>query len=112
MEQNASIVFLDEPTSALDVHTESLLLSSLRKLHESQNPTTIIIAHRLSTVVDADKIIVMSHGQVVEQGTHQELVALGGVYAKMWERQVSGTKHASELCVLLPKLSTLHARPV
>lgn len=79
------ILILDEATSALDTGTEQEIQSALRAV--SANRTTITIAHRLSTVVDADQIIVLDHGEMVERGTHAELLAREGVYARMWAMQ-------------------------
>ncbi len=79
------ILILDEATSALDTMTEQEIQSALRRV--SQNRTTLVIAHRLSTVVDADEIIVIEKGRIVERGTHRALLAMGGVYAAMWNRQ-------------------------
>ena len=79
------ILILDEATSALDTGTEQEIQSALRAV--SANRTTITIAHRLSTVVDADQIIVLDHGEVAERGTHTELLAHDGVYARMWAMQ-------------------------
>jgi ATP-binding cassette subfamily B protein len=79
------ILVLDEATSALDTMTEQEIQTALRQV--SRNRTTLVIAHRLSTVVDADEIIVLEAGRIVERGRHGELLALGGVYASMWNRQ-------------------------
>jgi len=79
------ILILDEATSALDSFTEHQIQEALKKV--SENRTTLVIAHRLSTVVDADEIIVLEKGQVAERGTHGELLARGGIYAAMWNRQ-------------------------
>ncbi len=83
--KNPRILILDEATSALDTRTEQDIQQALRSL--ARNRTTLTIAHRLSTVTDADQIIVLDQGQVVESGTHQELLALGGIYAQMWALQ-------------------------
>jgi ATP-binding cassette subfamily B protein len=83
--KNPPILILDEATSALDTHTEKEIQSALKRI--SENRTTLIIAHRLSTVVDADEIIVLDHGRIAERGRHEELLALGGKYAAMWSRQ-------------------------
>ena len=79
------ILVLDEATSALDTRTEQDIQAALRAV--SSHRTTLTIAHRLSTVVDADEIIVLDQGQVVERGTHAQLVARGGTYARMWAMQ-------------------------
>jgi subfamily B ATP-binding cassette protein MsbA len=82
---NAPILLLDEATSALDPLSEKLVKDALAKL--MQNRTTLVIAHRLSTVIHADKIIVVSNGQVIEEGTHQELLDKGGSYANLYSKQ-------------------------
>ncbi len=79
------ILLLDEATSALDSYTEKEIQDALDRV--SRNRTTLVIAHRLSTVVGADTIIVLDNGQIVERGTHQELLAQGGLYAGLWNRQ-------------------------
>jgi len=79
------ILLFDEATSALDTETEQAIQQNLREL--AQGKTALVIAHRLSTVVDADEILVLDAGQVVERGRHRDLVAKGGVYAAMWARQ-------------------------
>jgi ABC-type transport system involved in Fe-S cluster assembly fused permease/ATPase subunit len=83
--KNPPILLLDEATSALDTHTEREIQSALKEV--SKNRTTLVIAHRLSTVVDADEILVLDHGTIVERGRHDELVAMGGHYASMWNKQ-------------------------
>ena len=84
--KNPPILILDEATSALDSHTEEEIRAALNIM--SENRTTVIIAHRLSTVVDADEIIVLDQGEIVERGTHQSLLEKEGVYAGMWLRQL------------------------
>jgi ATP-binding cassette subfamily B protein len=79
------ILMLDEATSALDSHTEREIQDALERV--ARERTSLVIAHRLSTVVHADNIIVLDHGQIVEQGTHPELLAKGGLYASLWARQ-------------------------
>ena len=79
------ILVFDEATSALDTHTEREIQAALRKV--SADRTTLVIAHRLSTVVDADEIIVLEQGRVAERGRHDELLARGGLYEAMWRRQ-------------------------
>ena len=79
--RNNPILILDEPTAALDTESERMVIEALERLMKGR--TVITIAHRLSTIRDADKIIVLDGGVVAEQGTHQELVALGGIYAEL-----------------------------
>jgi ATP-binding cassette subfamily B protein len=79
------IIVFDEATSALDTRSERAIQSELDRL--AQGRTSIVIAHRLSTVVNADWILVMEHGRIVEQGQHSELIERGGVYARMWSLQ-------------------------
>jgi len=80
-----TILIFDEATSALDTHTEQEILASLREV--SANHTTLTIAHRLSTVIDADEILVLEAGRIAERGNHAALLAMNGVYAGMWARQ-------------------------
>jgi ATP-binding cassette subfamily B protein len=79
------ILILDEATSALDIHTEREIQAALDRV--SADRTTLVIAHRLSTVVNADEIIVLDDGRIVERGTHDGLLRKGGLYASMWNRQ-------------------------
>ena len=83
--RNAPILLLDEATSALDAESEARVQAALEQL--SSGRTTLVIAHRLSTVRRADKIVVMERGRVVDQGPHAELIGRGGVYAKLYELQ-------------------------
>ena len=84
--KDAPIVLLDEPTSSLDVETEKGVMEALRRLCKGK--TTLTIAHRLSTVVDSDEILVMLQGKIAERGTHQELMAGGGWYSQMFTLQL------------------------
>jgi subfamily B ATP-binding cassette protein MsbA len=86
--KNAPILVLDEATSSLDTESERLVQAAMQKLME--NRTTLVIAHRLSTVEHADRIIVLAHGRVVESGTHRELLARDGVYANLHRIQFGG----------------------
>jgi ATP-binding cassette subfamily B protein len=79
------ILVLDEATSALDIHTEREIQAALERI--STNRTTLVIAHRLATIVNADEIIVLDGGRIVERGTHGELLDQDGLYASMWNRQ-------------------------
>ena len=79
------ILLLDEATSALDSHTEKEIQDALERV--SKNRTTLVIAHRLSTIVSADEIIVLDQGVIAERGTHYQLLAKGGLYASLWNRQ-------------------------
>jgi ATP-binding cassette subfamily B protein len=90
--KNPPILILDEATSALDTDTERDIQDSLRAMGEGRS--VISIAHRLSTIADSDLIVVMEHGQIIEQGTHDDLLAQGGRYAAMWARQIAGEDEA------------------
>ncbi|MDV2468392.1 ABC transporter ATP-binding protein [Acinetobacter chinensis] len=86
--KDAPILILDEATSALDSEVEAAIQSSLDDLMEGK--TVIAIAHRLSTIAQMDRLIVLDEGKIAEQGTHDELVALNGIYAQLWQRQTGG----------------------
>jgi ATP-binding cassette subfamily B protein len=88
------LLILDEATSALDSRTEAAIQDTLNLL--AQRRTTIIVAHRLSTIVHADEIVVMDKGRIAERGTHAGLVARGGLYAEMWARQQAEQREAEE----------------
>jgi ATP-binding cassette subfamily B protein len=85
--KNPPILLLDEATSALDTQTESDIQQALREM--GQGRTVITIAHRLSTIADSDRIVVLDAGRVIEEGTHDDLLARGGRYAAMWALQVA-----------------------
>jgi ATP-binding cassette, subfamily B, heavy metal transporter len=87
--KNPAILIFDEATSALDSESEKAIQSEIAAV--SRERTTMIIAHRLSTIVDADEIIVMDSGRIVERGTHGELLANAGVYARLWALQAEAT---------------------
>jgi ATP-binding cassette, subfamily B, heavy metal transporter len=89
------ILIFDEATSSLDTHTEQAIQRTLAEVSEDR--TTLVIAHRLSTVVDADRILVMDAGRIAEQGTHRELLAAQGRYATMWELQRREREQALEV---------------
>lgn len=92
--KNPAILIFDEATSALDSKSEKAIQEELRSI--ARNRTTLIIAHRLSTVVDADQILVMEQGRIVERGAHRELLAQYGVYAQMWNLQKQEEKEHIE----------------
>jgi ATP-binding cassette subfamily B protein len=83
--KNPRILIFDEATSALDSRAEKAIQAELERIAEGR--TTLVIAHRLSTVMDADQILVLDHGRIVERGTHGELLAAQGEYARMWALQ-------------------------
>ena len=97
-----SILLFDEATSALDSHTEKEIQASIREV--SADRTTLIIAHRLSTVVDADEILVLDEGRVVERGSHNALLGLDGLYAAMWHRQQQAAEYQERLAEALGSL--------
>ncbi|MGY8876965.1 MAG: ATP-binding cassette domain-containing protein, partial [Pseudoalteromonas sp.] len=86
--KNAPILILDEATSALDSEVEAAIQASLDDLMTGK--TVIAIAHRLSTIAQMDRLIVLDDGGVVEQGTHEQLIAKGGIYAALWTHQTGG----------------------
>jgi ATP-binding cassette subfamily B protein len=96
---------LDEATSALDSHTEHEIQESLERV--SRGRTSLVIAHRLSTIVGADEIIVLDQGRIAERGTHSRLLALGGLYASMWNRQ----REAEEAREKLAQIDDDHEAP-
>jgi ATP-binding cassette subfamily B protein len=83
--KNPRILIFDEATSALDSRAEKAIQAELERIAEGR--TTLVIAHRLSTVMDADQILVLGHGRIVERGTHQQLLDAKGEYARMWALQ-------------------------
>ncbi len=91
--KNPPILLLDEATSALDSQTERDIQDSLREMSEGR--TVITIAHRLSTIADADEIVVLENGRLLERGRHEELLAKGGRYTAMWQRQSSEEEEAA-----------------
>jgi ATP-binding cassette subfamily B protein len=92
--KDPQLLILDEATSALDSRTEAAIQQTLGRLAERR--TTIIVAHRLSTIVHADEIVVMDKGRIAERGTHASLITRGGLYAEMWARQQAEQREAEE----------------
>nr|WP_283710550.1 ABC transporter ATP-binding protein/permease [Pseudoalteromonas prydzensis] len=89
--KKSQILIFDEATSALDSHSEQAILNAMREV--ANNHTSLVIAHRLSTITDADTILVMQAGELVEQGSHTQLLALDGEYARMWQLQQTQAKN-------------------
>jgi subfamily B ATP-binding cassette protein MsbA len=87
--RNSPILILDEPTAALDTESEQLVMEALERLMAGR--TVVTIAHRLSTIRDADKILVLKGGFVAEEGTHEELIARGELYAELYRIQAGST---------------------
>ena len=88
--KNPEILILDEATSSLDSTSEGVIQTALREL-KTQGKTLIIIAHRLSTTAHSDHILVLREGQLIEEGTHEQLLSQAGTYKQMWEKQIIGT---------------------
>lgn len=93
--KNPRILVLDEATSSLDSQSEALIQEALKTV--MQGRTSIVIAHRLSTILSADQIFVIDRGRIVERGTHSELLALGGLYAALYETQFRAQRQAMGL---------------
>jgi ATP-binding cassette subfamily B protein len=103
------ILLLDEATSALDSHTEREIQDALERV--SENRTTLVIAHRLSTIVGADEIIVLDDGVIVERGTHHQLLAKGGLYAGMWNRQREAAAAREKLALVDDEVAAPNRNP-
>ncbi len=101
--KNPRILIFDEATSALDSRSERAIQEELERIAVGR--TTLVIAHRLSTVMDADQILVLDHGRIVERGTHRELLDRGGEYARMWALQQEAARAEAAL-------AQAHAAPV
>lgn len=91
------LLLLDEATSALDAESEHQVQKALDKLIHSGQQTVVVVAHRLSTIRDADEIIVMQHGEVMERGTHDSLISLNGVYKNLVSRQLVAEEIDNEI---------------
>ena len=100
---NPRLLILDEATSALDGPTEAAIQATLRKIRKGR--TTLVVAHRLSTIADADQILVVRRGKIVERGRHDDLLAKGGEYAALWRRQTRGDARGAETVADIPSPS-------
>ena len=105
--RDAPILLLDEATSALDSESETLVQQALWRLMEGR--TALVVAHRLSTVARMDQLVVLDHGQIAEKGTHQELLSLGGTYARLWQHQSGGFLDDNTTTAMLPEAPRLSA---
>jgi len=103
--KDAPILILDEPTSSIDSQTEAVILEALRRLMDGR--TTFMVAHRLSTIVDADLILVINQGRVAEQGSHEDLLAAGGLYAQLHDVQHGQRRGGAAAAVSAEQLSDL-----
>ena len=92
--KNPSVIILDDSLSSVDTETEEKILTNLKTI--MKNKTTILISHRTSTVKDCDQIIYLEEGRIVEQGNHDELLALNGLYANLYEKQLLEEKIDNE----------------
>ena len=109
MLRDARIILLDEATSALDTESEHQVQIAFENLRQGR--TTIVIAHRLSTVLEADKICVMVDGRIVEQGRHSELLALGKHYARLYHLQFERHKKVAETATARSAATVVPAEP-
>ena len=91
------LLIFDEATSALDSITEEEITSTIKQISAEREQITVLIAHRLSTIMHADRIFVLEKGQVVETGTHQQLIADKGLYYAMWRQQIGERKYAAAI---------------
>ena len=107
--RDAPILLLDEATSALDSESEILVQEALWRLMEGR--TALVVAHRLSTVATMDQLVVLDRGRIVEQGTHQDLLAADGAYAKLWQHQSGGFLDESPVDESLAEESPVDDRP-
>jgi ATP-binding cassette subfamily B protein len=107
--QDPDVLLLDEATSAVDTETEYLIQRSLDRL--AADRTTLVVAHRLSTVKDADTIVVLDEGRVVERGSHESLLAAGGLYATLWGVQAGELESVPEEFVARSDAESVDRRP-
>jgi ATP-binding cassette, subfamily B, bacterial len=103
--KDAPILILDEPTSSIDSQTEAVILDALERLMEGR--TTFMVAHRLSTICDADQILVMNHGEIVERGTHEELLLFDGLYRRLYQAQQGVRRRRATAAVSEQSLSEM-----
>ncbi|EDN92061.1 conserved hypothetical protein [Sclerotinia sclerotiorum 1980 UF-70] len=107
------LLFFDEATSALDTHTEQALMQNINSILKEKSRTSVFVAHRLRTIFDSDKIIVLKEGSVAESGTHRELIDTGGVYSDLWSAQetlFSETQQGKEREINVPDIPKEESR--
>jgi ATP-binding cassette subfamily B protein len=98
--RDAPVLLLDDALSAVDAETEANILDALRSRHGRK--TTLVIAHRLSTLMHADRVIVLTDGRIIQEGTHAELLAVEGLYRRLWEIQTSTEEETARTATTPP----------
>jgi ATP-binding cassette subfamily B protein len=94
--RNPKMLIFDEATSALDSITEDDIIQTIKVISSSKEHLVVMVAHRLSTVMHSDRIYVMEHGRILEQGNHDQLLEMKGLYSAMWRQQIGERRHAGK----------------